>query len=52
MKKQFAIKPAQVVKTIKNSVAKSESANVLKFLADGACCSSWDLSRIVATPAL
>ncbi|WP_461071524.1 hypothetical protein [Spirosoma horti] len=48
MKNQFSIKPAQVVKAISKSVAKSESANVLKFLADGACCSSFDLSKMVA----
>ena len=50
MKKQFTIKPAQVVKAISKSVAKSESANLLKFLADTPpCCSEWDLSRMVAT---
>jgi hypothetical protein len=50
MKKQFAIKPAQVVKAITKSVAKAESANLLKFLESGPiCCSEWDLSRIVAT---
>jgi len=46
MKKQFSIKPAQVIKAI----SKSESANILKFLADGPrCCSEWDLSKMVAT---
>ncbi|SOD88321.1 hypothetical protein [Spirosoma fluviale] len=53
MKKQFAIKPAQVVKAISNSIAKAESANVLKFLGDTPrCCSEWDLGpsgKIVAT---
>lgn len=52
MKKQFSIKPAQVVNAISKSIAKSESASLLKFLAnaDGPrCCSEWDLSRMVAT---
>jgi hypothetical protein len=47
MKNQFAIKPAQVVKAITKSIAKSESTNILKFLADtGACCSTIDLSPV------
>ncbi len=54
MKKQFAIKSVQNVKEIVVSAAKFESANILKFLADGPpCCSEWDLSppvkSIVAT---
>ena len=47
MKKQFAIKSVQVVKEIAQSVAKAETANILKFLADGPpCCSEWDLSPV------
>ena len=49
MKKQFAIKPAQVVKTVSQAAAKLESTNLMKFLASGPpCCSEWDLN-IVAT---
>ena len=48
MKKQFAIKPAQLVKAITQVAAKAESTNLLKLLADGpVCCSEWDLSRMV-----
>ena len=52
MKKQFAIKPAQVLKSITNAqqAAKKESINVLNFLLadDSPCCKEWDLSRMVA----
>jgi hypothetical protein len=40
MKKQFAIKVAQVSNTIVASAAKHESANVLKLLASLPCCST------------
>lgn len=51
MKKQFAIKPAQVVKSITQTAAKIETANLLKFLAAPRCCSEWDLEpNIVAIP--
>lgn len=38
MKKQFAIKVAQVSKNVIASAAKHESANVLKFLKPDICC--------------
>ncbi|MGF7215807.1 hypothetical protein GGR92_001947 [Spirosoma lacussanchae] len=40
MKKQFAIKPASVLKSLSKSVAKSESANVFKFVKSPICCDS------------
>lgn len=39
MKKQFAIKSAQVVKTVTNSVAKAETASKLNFLQAAHSCS-------------
>lgn len=52
MKKQFAIKPAQIVKSVAQAATKVESTNLLKFLAAGPrCCSEWDLDpNIVAIP--
>jgi hypothetical protein len=49
MKKQFNIKPAQLVKVITQAAAKVESTNVLRLLMDDTspCCSEWDLSRMV-----
>ncbi|WP_461082090.1 hypothetical protein [Spirosoma flavus] len=39
MKKQFSIKPAQVLKSVSKTNAKAESNNLLKFLsAGGVCC--------------
>lgn len=38
MKNQFAIKVAQVSKTVTASAAKHESANLLKFLKPAECC--------------
>lgn len=50
MKKQFSIKPAQLVKVITQAAAaKVESNNVLRLLMDDTspCCSGWDLSRMI-----
>ena len=49
MKKQFSIKPAQLVKVITKAAAKAESTSVLRLLSDDTppCCSEWDLSRMV-----
>lgn len=48
MKKQFNIKPAQLVKAI-TKAAKAESTGVLRLLTDetSPCCHEWDLSRMV-----
>jgi hypothetical protein len=40
MKKQFAIKAAQVSKNITAAAAKNETANVLKFLKPDGCCTT------------
>ena len=52
MKKQFAIKPAQVVNSIARAAAKAESSNLLKFLAAAPrCCSEFDLDPpMIAIP--
>ena len=51
MKKQFAIKAAQVSKNIIASAAKTESANVLKFLKPEGCCQTMlDFRGIAAKP--
>ncbi|GAB4000553.1 hypothetical protein GCM10028807_53890 [Spirosoma daeguense] len=39
MKKQFNIKPVQVLKNVSKTASKSESNNILQFvLASSACC--------------
>ena len=50
MKKQFAIKVAQVSKNIIASAAKHESANVLKFLKPAECCQAWEFKGFSAKP--
>jgi hypothetical protein len=52
MKKQFTIKSAQVIKNVKATAAKYESANKLNFifLGETECCSSgpnWTFSKPV-----
>ncbi|MFD2936038.1 hypothetical protein [Spirosoma flavum] len=52
MKKQFAIKPVQVLKSIAQQAAKKESINFFNFLLEDGkspCCYDWDLTRMVAT---
>ena len=38
MKAQFSIKQVNIVKNSVKAIAKSESANVMKFLAASKCC--------------
>jgi hypothetical protein len=50
MKKQFAIKSAQVVKNVKSTVAKHESTSILKFAMLSECCAqgpNWTFSKPV-----
>lgn len=50
MKKQFAIKTAQVSKNLILSAAKNESANVLKFLKPDGCCTTMLFQGFSAKP--
>lgn len=51
MKKQFAIKVAQVSKNIAVAAAKNESANMLKFLKPVQCCEAWSIQGLTRKPA-
>ncbi|MBC3784297.1 hypothetical protein [Spirosoma utsteinense] len=50
MKKQFAIKVAQVSKNITIAAAKNESANMLKFLKPVVCCEAWSIQGLINKP--
>ncbi|WP_169921745.1 hypothetical protein [Spirosoma rigui] len=50
MKKQFAIKVAQVSKNVAVSAAKNETANVLKFLKPDGCCTTMLFQGFTAKP--
>jgi hypothetical protein len=51
MKKQFAIKVAQVSKNISVAAAKNESANMLKFMKPIECCQAWSIQGLIRKPA-
>lgn len=51
MKKQFAIKVAQVSKNITVAAAKNESANMLKFMKPIECCHAWSIQGLIRKPA-
>lgn len=51
MKKQFAIKVAQVSKNVIASAAKNESANILKFLKPDGCCQTMLTQGLSTKPA-
>ena len=50
MKKQFAIKAAQISKNVIAFAAKNESANVLKFLKPDGCCQSMLIQGLPIKP--
>lgn len=50
MKKQFAIKVAQVSKNITVAAAKNETANMLKFLKATECCEAWRIQGLINKP--
>lgn len=50
MKKQFAIKVAQLSNNITVAAAKNESTNMLKFLKATECCEAWRIQGLIRKP--